>query len=183
MRRRTFFRLIRRFLACLIISAVFWSWIFNFLTDAGPEQKILLYADMRDIRWKELAITLEEDLPEGIRWVQVHPFSYAMVNSSEVEQADLYVLTAAQAEERAGWLQPVPTSLAAGRETLDRDGVAIGLRLDPAGAAYFRFEESGGAPWYLCFGKKSLHNPDLPGAADEAALQTARRLLALDSGS
>ena len=75
MRRRTFFRLIRRFLACLIISAVFWSWIFNFLTDAGPEQKILLYADMREFRWKELAITLEEDLPEGIRWVQVHPFS------------------------------------------------------------------------------------------------------------
>ena len=183
MRRRTVFRVIRRLLACLIISAVFWSWIFNFLTDAAPERKILLYADMRDFRWKELAITLEEDLPEGIRLVQAHPFSYAMVNSAEVEQADLYVLTAAQAEERADWLQPVPESLAAGRETLDREGIPCGLRLDPAGAAYFSFAEGEGAPWYLCFGKKSLHNPDVPGAADDAALRIAQRILSLDSGT
>lgn len=180
MKAKTLFRLIRRFLACLLVSAVFWSWIFNFLTDAAPENRILLYADMPSFRWKELAAVLEEDAPENIRWVKVHPFSYAMMNSSEVETADLYVMTAPQAEQHPDWLTQAPDSLAAGRETLQWDNVIYGIRLDPAADEYFRYKEQEAGPWYLFFGARSTHLPGAPEAKDDAAWQMAVRLLEMD---
>ncbi len=180
MKAKTVLRLLRRLLACLLVSAVFWSWIFNFLTDAAPENLILLYADMPSFRWKELAAALEEDAPENIRWVKAHPFSYAMMNSAEVETADLYVMTAAQADQHPDWLAPAPESLADGRETLQRNGIIYGIRLDPAANAFFRFGEQEAGPWYLFFGARSTHVSGAPEAKDGAAERIAARLLAMD---
>ena len=116
MNRKRIFRLLRYGAACLAASALLWGWIFTFLTDAAPENKITLYAQMRDFRWKELAVALEEEAPEGIRFVQVRPFSYAMMDSGPLARADLYVMTAAQAEEHRDWIGPPPGEPEAGRE-------------------------------------------------------------------
>ena len=180
MRKGIVLRLIRRFLACLLFSAVLWSWIFSLLSDPGPECRILLYADMPSFRWKELAVALEEQAPEGISRVRVHPFSYAMMNSAEVETADLYVMTAAQAREHPDWLAPAPDRLASGRETLEMNGAACGVRLDPAADFFFCFSRQEAGPWYLFFGARSLHLPG-PEAKDDAAARIAETLLALDS--
>ena len=41
---------------------------------------------------QELDARLEEDLPEGIRMIRVHPFSYAAFDESALLQADLYIV-------------------------------------------------------------------------------------------
>ena len=111
MKKKQVFRLLEHAFLCLLASAVFWSWIFTFLTDAARENKIVIYANMRDFRWKDLAVSLEESSPENIRFVQVHPFTYALMDSSDLEQADLYVMTEAQAREFARFIVPLPDSL------------------------------------------------------------------------
>ena len=170
-------RLIRRFLACLLFSAVLWSWIFSLLSDPGPDRRILLYADMPSFRWKELAVALEEQAPEGISRVRVHPFSYAMMNSAEVETADLYVMTAAQAREHPDWLGPGPAPRPPRRGA---PGAVRGIRLDPAADSFFLFSRQEAGPWYLFFGARSLHLSG-PEAKDDAAARIAETLLSLDS--
>ncbi len=165
MNRRKVLRLFHRLILCLIISALFWSWIFNFLTDTSAEQKIVIYADMKDLAWKELSVALEENAPEGIRLVQVHPFSYAMINSDSIRQADLYIMTEAQAEEYADWISP--------------DGEKIRLFTAKTGEGtakqYLHYEEQPGEDWYLYPGKESLH----AGKQDQAALKITDCLLAI----
>lgn len=104
-------RILSRSLACLLASAVFWSWIFNIITDTGRPNKITLFADVPAMEDRALAAALEENLPENIRMVQVHPFSYAMLDTVSLQTADLYLMTAASAEEHRDWLHPLPEAL------------------------------------------------------------------------
>ena len=170
-------RVLTHLLAWALVSAILWSWVFTFLTDASRENKVVLYADMAEIRWKDLAVAMEEEMPAGIRLFQAHPFSYAMMNSADVELADLYIMTAAQAEERLDWLTAAPAGLADGRETLILGEETLGIRLDPAWAEWLSYGEQPGQPWYLFFGKESLHLSALPGAVDDAGEFFAERLL------
>lgn len=174
MNKRMIFRLIRYGAACLAASALLWSWIFTFVTDAPPENKITLYADMRAFRWTELAIALEEDAPEGIRFIQVRPFAHALMDSGPLTRADLYVMTEAQAAERREWIGPPP-----GEE--EREGPPRGILLyDPqtgegCAESFLNYGERPGERWYLYFGRQSPHAGERGGAAEE----TARRLTAL----
>ena len=185
MKGRQILRLLRRGFLCLLVSAVFWSWIFTLLTDTGRENKIVIYADMKDFRWKDLAVTLEEKVPETIRFVQVHPFTYAMMNSSDLEQADLYIMTAAQAEEFSRFTAPLPTDLPEELASLPRDESLGGLLLFDAeagsGAAvdYLNYAYLPGENWYLFFGANSLHLPAEENKEDAAAMITACVLLSL----
>ena len=176
MNRKLIFRLIRYGAACLAASALLWSWIFTFLTDAPPENKITLYADMKSFRWKELAIALEEEAPDGIRFVQVHPFSYALMNSEGLKQADLYIMTPAQAAEHREWIGPMP-----GNQETGGDEMPEGLLLynaengEGAAGSYLNYGEQPGENWYLFFGRQSLHT----GEQDLAAEEIARGLIRL----
>ena len=69
---------LHRFVFWALISIVFWGWIFTLITDAPAARKVTLYVNTNAPRDKELVLKLEEDLPEGIRFVKVHPFSYAV---------------------------------------------------------------------------------------------------------
>lgn len=180
---RNVLRILRRGLLCLAASALLWSWIFNFLTDAGRENKIVVYADMKDFRWKELAAALEENAPEGIRFVQVHPFGYAMMNSADLEQADLYIMTASQAWEYAGLIAPPREDLPAqfGPEPLGNGLQGVPLRRagsdSAAASAYLSYGERPDESWYLFPGAASLHWRSAENSLDDAALETAGRLL------
>ena len=185
-------RLLPGLLLWALISILFWTWIFNFLTDTDRRYKVTVFVNMHLLRDQDLAIALEEELPAGIRIVQVHSFDYALMDSTSLETADLYIMTERQAREHPEWLCPLPASLAASADTLMLEGNAIGLLLGTAGenahlpdssenpaSAYLNYAEAPGEPWYLCFGQGGYHLSFLENGKDDAALPIALRLLTL----
>lgn len=175
---RRVFRIIDHCLLCLLACIFLWNWIFTFLTDTDPAQKLVIYADMKDFRGKELAAALEEEAFGEIRFVQVHPFSYALMDSEAIRFADLYIMTGNQAEEYREWISPLPESI---RESPAADGALDGLLLRAAGAdngtaaGYLPYEAQEDESWYLFFGRESLHT----GEKDDAAIQAAETILGL----
>ena len=179
-------RLLSHLLLWALAAGLLTGWVFNMLTDARREEKITLFAGMRSVRAQELAAALEEDLPEGIRMVQVRPFAYAMMDTTSLETADLYVMTAAQAEEHRGWIRSLPSGMSEAEDALVLDGEPVGVRLFDAasgqGAArsFLNYDESPGEDWYICFGTDGFHLADLPRGKDNAALTVAKRLTELE---
>ena len=187
---RRLFRLLPHLLLWLLASALLWSWIFNFLTDTDREHKITLFIGMQSLRDRPLAVALEENLPEGIRMVQVHPFDYALMDSVSLETADLYIMTEAQAREHRDWLCALPTELDPSPGTLELDGETVGLRVYAAkgdllpavsvAASYLNYMEMPGEDWFLCFGRGGTHLTGLENGLDNAALTVAGQLLTLE---
>ena len=98
----------------LLLSAVFWGWIFSsFITDTRPEYKVVVYVDAARCADKELALRLEDPLPEGIRMVQVHPFSYAMFDEAGLRNADIFIVPASNAAEYADSFVSLPAACSA----------------------------------------------------------------------
>lgn len=184
------FRLLPHLLLWLLASALFWSWIFNFFTDTDREHKITLFVGMQSLQDRALAVALEEDLPDGIRMVQVHPFDYALMDSASLETADLYIMTEAQAREHRDWLCPLPEGLDPSPGTLELGGETVGLRIyaadgDPVPAAgvaasFLHYMEAPADDWFLCFGRGGYHLPGLENGLDSASLAVAGRLLTLE---
>lgn len=169
----------------LILAVLFWSWIFTFLTDTDPAHKITLFADVAVSRDKELAIELEKELPDGIRMVKVHRFSYAMFDSNNLRNADLFILKASDLEQYRDWLAPLPEQVAARAVLFDESGTPLGIPVfDPsdgtcAASSYLTYTVPGEDPelWCLAFGASSVHLPD---GADSPSVMIADKLLSLE---
>ena len=167
----------------LLISAIFWAWIFNLVTDTVPAKKVTLFAEVSGLEDKALAVELETELPEGVRMVKVHPFSYVMFQESTLLNADLYLVRESQAAGYMDSFRPLPPGVE-GSAYYSRDGVRYGvLAYDAAtdsGAAraYVQYLAEGEEPedYYLFFGVNSVH----AGERDEAALAVARHFLGLE---
>ena len=192
-----FARLVPGMLLWLTVSVLLWNWVFNLLTETDPEHKIMLFADMHHFADRALAEMLEEDLPEGIRMVQVHSFDYALMDSASLEAADLYVMTESQVREHQSWLCPLPAALVPSAGALILEGEPVGVPLyntdekqndfdflsgflHRSAADFFNFEEAPGETWYLCFGRGGAHLRSLENGVDDAALILSKRLLALE---
>ncbi len=182
-------RVFSHMLLWALAAAVFWSWIFTFLTDAPRVEKVTVYADMQTLEDRALAIRLEEHLPEGIRMIQVHAFRYAMLDASALETADLYIVTEAGAREHLSWLTDLPEGWSGkeenGAKLLCLEGRTVGIRIydhaDGRGAAasYLSYGERPGEDWYLCFGNGGYHLPALAHGVDCASEAVAEELLRL----
>lgn len=172
----------------LLLSGLLWGWIFTLVTDAPPEKKVVVFADVYACEDTALAAALEEALPEGLRMVQAHPFSYAMFEDGELLAADIYIVRASDA---AGWVDSfAPLDTVAfepgGAELLFIGGAAYGVKIYDAatesGAAegYLTYTTTapGGVPedYYLFFNRDSMHT----GKSDTAAISVAQRLFALE---
>ncbi len=185
MKRKRVTRVLFHLLGCLIACAVFWAWIFTFLTDTSADRKVVLYADLPAIRFREMSAALEEeDLPEGIRMVQVRPFSYNIMGAGGVEKSDLFILSPSGIEACREWLAPVPEVLRENCAVFSLDGAVYGIRIYDAETGLGAMpdfllweEEEDGTDRYLCFGNQSLHLPGQENAKDDAALRIARVLL------
>ena len=71
-----------------MLSVFLWGWIFIFLTDTQPENKLTLFVDTAVPDATGLAVRLEENaLSDEIRMVKVHPFTYAMLDSEPLRQS------------------------------------------------------------------------------------------------
>lgn len=94
---RNFFSHLYLYVLWLVLSAVIWMFVFGFVTDTSPDKKVTLFVDA-PVEDTALAYELEKDLPEGIRMVKVHPFSYAMFDDSNITTADLFIIPESEYE-------------------------------------------------------------------------------------
>ena len=90
----------------LFFTVIFGSFVFYQITDTDPTHKLTLYVDGEVRNEAQLAALLEKELPEPIRMVQVHPFSYAMFGSDALRAADLYIVPDSEKEQYADWFAP-----------------------------------------------------------------------------
>lgn len=171
----------------LMLCVFFWSWIFTFLTDTTPEKKITLFSECSVSDETALSLYLEKDLPENIKMVKVHPFSYAMMDSSVIENSDLYIARASFADEYRDWLRPVPADLFSSYEIYYSSDIPIGICVYDgktkagAGAEYLTYVCDGNDTenYYLFLSSSSVHISGNENAIDNEAVNTALRFLAL----
>ena len=184
-RIRRVWDLIPLMLLWLMLSIFLWSFVFNFLTDTAPENKLVLFADAPLTDGTQLAVLLEEAVEAPIEMVQVRPFSYAMMGSDEIENADLYIVGESQVETYREWFAPLPPQLLEAGELLEMEGVPCGVKIYDAASgtgaatAFIGYEAPGkqAEACYLFFGKNSLHVQTHDNAADDQAVNCALRLL------
>ena len=148
------------------IALVFTGFIFNQITDTAPQDKITIYADCEIRNAPELAERLEKELGGAVRMVKIHPFTYAMFDSSRLKQADLYIIPDSRKAEYAEWLGP-------------EEGTAV---YDPVSgtavaAEWFLYAPEGQAPetYRLYPGAGSVHREDgLAGRAAELLMNIGK---------
>lgn len=172
---------LHRYVILAMASFIFWAWIFTLLTNTVPAKKIVIFSDIPQLDESALSAELEKNLPDGIRMIQVHPFSYAMFDTSEPMSADLYILSG----EDIGILLDQLCLIPAEADGFVSDGTLYGYLLHAADGSFTRLGTFGSYvvpgeeedDYYLCFNKDSLHLGLWNGSADDAAIVIADRIL------
>jgi len=182
---KIFFDLMPAMLLWLMLSVFLWGFVFNILTDADPQEKLVIFIDAPLAQEEQLAASLEAHTTEPVKMVQVRAFSYAMMSSDEIERADIYIVSASQAETYKSWFAPLPKALHGAGELLEIDGQPCGVKIYDvmSGAGAASAHVGYGAPgvpqedFYLFIGVRSLHVQGLDGAVDDQAVSCALQLL------
>ena len=178
---RRFTRLIPLLILWLMASALIWGFVFTRITDTARENKIVIFVDAETPGAAELETKLQPLLGDGIRMVQVHPFTYAMLDTSTITNADLYIVKASELETYLSWFAPYPDDFESLMPAWEHEGVCYGQMVYTPIRSYdpFRGLISFGdrETYYLCFGKNSLHLSSQEGAVDDQAAACARLLL------
>ena len=128
-----------------VLSAMFWMWIFTFVTDTTPDKKITVYCHVPEVMGTELAVRLEENIPEGLKMIKVHSFDYVMFDTSAITQGDIYIIPASETEPFA--------------EDLSGDGIKVYDHETKTGIA-LQYITYGEEDYYLFFGANSVHVED-----------------------
>jgi len=190
-KRKLLWDLLPAMVLWLMLSVFFWGWIFTFLTDTEPENKLTVFADAAIPDPTALAVRLEQEVLGGqIRMVKAHPFTYAMLSSEGLRRSDVYIVRESHLEEYREWFAPLPEGFAAtlpAARLWQPEGVPTGVLIWDAetggGAAqsYITYSDPALADedCYLLFGAASLHLTGNPGSVDNTALQLAETLLSL----
>lgn len=188
---KRFFDLVPALILWLMLSVFLWGWIFTFLTDTKPENKLSLFVDATVTDGTGLAVKLEETLlDDTIRMVKVHPFTYAMLDSEPLRQADVYLVRASHVEEYREWFAPLPERFAdamrVGEDSLFvLDDTVYGIRIwngqEGTGIAqsYIDYHDPTlpDEDYYLIFGRESLHLTGNENGLDDQAVLLAETLL------
>lgn len=173
---------IHRYVLWALISFLLWAWVFTFLTDTARKNKVVIYSDAPGIMTRELELELSKALPDGIKMIKVHSFSYAMFDTSDAEKADIYLLTREEAIEFESAILPVEET---GEDCIMKDGKSLGRELcspEKAGGRASEFFEQGVIPEggvYLCYSSGSVHIGEPNGSEDNAAVLVAEELFEL----
>ena len=174
---KRFLSQIPMYILWLLLSVMIWGWIFTRLTDAAPEDKVVLFVEAYGVEDTALAGVLTP--PPGLKMVQVHPFSYAVFDENTILNADLFVVRESAAAQYLDSFQPIDPP--EGAACYESGGVCYGIRVydaaahSGAAAAYIQYEAPGETPedYYLFFGSRSLH----AGERDMAAWDVARQMM------
>ena len=144
------------FVLWAMLSAMLWAWIFTFVTDTTPDKKVTVYCHVPEIKSTELAIRLEENMPDGLKMIKVHSFDYVMFNIEAIDKGDIYIIPASETEQFA--------------DDLAGDGVKVYDCAEGTGIAK-EFIGYGEEDYYLFLGAGSVH------LEDGKALEVAEELL------
>ena len=182
--KRRFSDMVPALLLWAMLSIFLWSFVFNFLTDVPAEEKLVLFIDAPLTEETRLAVQLEEAVGDSIRMVQVRPFSYAMMGSQEIENADLYIIGESSVEEYGDWFALLPEELCTG-ELLEKDGQPIGVKVYDAATGKgvageiigYTHPSKVAEDHYLLVGKNSLHVQFHQSAVGDEAVHAALALL------
>lgn len=175
-----------------MLSVFLWGWIFTFLTDTQPENKLTLFIDAAVTDGTGLAVQLEETLlDDTISMVKVHPFTYAMLDSEPLRQSDAYLVRASHVEEYREWFAPWSVGFSAKDGSDDAllllDGAPYGIRVYDAATgtgiaqAFIDYHDPAlpDEDYYLTLGKASIHLTANEGGMDDRAILLAEAFLAL----
>lgn len=173
------------FLTFLVLSTMLWGWLFTLKTDTAPAHKITLYIDAAGVRDTALAAKLEETLPENIRMVKVHAFSYAFFDDQALSGADIFIVPERSAE---GWRDSFAPVENPSGDSLRLENGAAGILVYNAAsgrgsaASYITYLNEDGDPenFYLFFGARSAHYAGNDNAVDNAAAELARAFMELE---
>ena len=144
----------------LILSAVFWGFVFNFVTDAPAEKKLVLFAEVEQCEDQALSARLEEGKPDGIRLVQAHSFNYVLFDEAGLLNADLYIVGAESVGDYRDSFAPLDLTRlnTEGLTLLELDGKPCGIRVwdgqTGSAGAYLGY---GAGEYYLFIGANSVH--------------------------
>ena len=181
---RQFTRQIPLLIIWLMASGLLWSFVFLRITDADPAHKIVVFVDAETTGAEDLAAELFDQRRGNIRTVQVRPFTYAMLDSNQLTNADLYIVPESDMLIYLDWFAPCPDGFTQDAYVNPEDGLSYGLLIrDPSDpdslfSRYIQFvpEER----YYLCFGKNSLHLNGQTEAGDNEAVYFADILLNME---
>ena len=173
---------IHRYVLWALISFLLWAWVFTFLTDTARKNKVVIYSGVPGLFTGELEQELSKALPDGIKMIKVHSFSYAMFDTSDAEKADIYLLTPEEVSDFESVILPFEETKA---DSIEKDGKALGQMLcspDHAGVRAADFFEQGVIPEEgvcLCYSSGSVHVGEMNGSDDAAAVLVAEKLFEL----
>lgn len=184
---RKAFSLIPLMVLWAMLSILLWGFVFNLITDAPAARKLVLCVDAETPGATSLAVQLEEKLGEKVRMVKVRPFLYAMIDSSSLTGADLFIVPGSHVETYREWFAPLPADMRDQSVLLEIGGTPYGVRAYDAStgrgiaAGCIQYTPPGleAEDYYLFFGSRSVHNPENENAVDSAALDAARSLFDL----
>ena len=159
---KNIFSKLHSFVLWLLISAVFWGWIFTIVTDTTADKKVTVYCMVPALEDTALSVALEERMPEGLSAVRVHTFDYVMFNTEEFYKADAFILPASEIETYAELFAPVEGEW--GVKVYDA-ATGVGIA-----GEYIQYPEE---DCYLFLGKDSAH------LEDGMAMEVVRELLAI----
>ncbi len=175
---RRFIRQIPLMIIWLMASVLIWGFVFTRITDTTRDRKITIFVDA-EIRNAEVLETKLESHKRGrIRMVQVRPFHYAMLDSTVLTNADIYLVSGSHMSEYRDWFAPWPDSAEAVMPAWEEDGVCYGRLISSPILDYDPIRNDLLIPgsddvFFLCFGKNSIHLEGLPGAVDNEAVYYA----------
>ncbi len=173
------------FLTFLVLSTMLWGWLFTLKTDTVPAHKITVYIDASAVRETALAAKLEENLPENIRMVKAHAFSYAFFDDQALSGADIFIVPESRA---AGWRDSFAPVADPPEGAMLLENGAAGILVYSAvsgqgsAASYITYLNEDGKPenFYLFFGARSAHYAANDNAVDNAAAELAAVFLDLE---
>ena len=161
------------FLAWIVLSTIFWGWIFNIVTDTTPAKKITVFIEAESLDDKALAQYLSDDLPDGIKMVKVHPFSYAFFDSETLLSSDVFIVKESNIEKYSGSFYPLGEKFSPGEYYENGDGV-LGFKV------YDAAEQRGILSDYAVFGDEDCYifiGAKSPHIEDGFALDTLKKLI------
>lgn len=165
------FHLIPLLLAWLVLSVIFWGWIFTIVTNIPPGQRIVIAVDAKVNDPKGIAVELEQTRPDMIRQVRVLPFTYAVMSTAELEKADLFVISERDMEELEEWFLPLTEKYIALQPAKQEryNGFGILMEKTPydSNVLYENNKDGSEMHYYLCLGNKGGHIQD-DGQVDRA---------------
>ena len=143
------------FVLWALLSAMLWAWIFTLVTDTAPDKKVTVYCHVPQVKSTELAVRLEEGMPDGLKMIKVHSFDYVMFEIEPINGGDIYIIPASERSEFADDLS------GSGVKVYDAEtGTGIA-------AEYITY---GNEDYYLFFGAHSVHLEDGKASAVAQAL-------------